>query len=74
MDNRTYRNLKSRLTRAINSGDPDKVVAECDRAEHVFDTDGPPPDDWARWQRARYDAEFEIRRQQVGIGTLRLRR
>ena len=74
MDNRTYRNLKSRLTRAINSKDPNKVLAECDRAFALFDTDGPWPDDWHRWNIARQDAEFEIRRQEAGIGTLRLRR
>jgi hypothetical protein len=50
-----YRNLKSRLTRAINSKDHAKVIAECDRAMAIFEDKG-YPDSWSRWQRAKEDA------------------
>ena len=47
-----YTNLKSRLTRAINSKDHKRIVDECDRALAIFDEKG-YPDDWSRWQRAK---------------------
>lgn len=54
---------KSRLTRAINSGDPRKVIdtvtaqfAEWDAGDYAY------PDDWHRWQRASEDAEWALRR------------
>lgn len=52
-----FRNLKTRLTRAQNTGDHDKIIAECERALAIFDDKG-WPDDWARWQRALDDAKF----------------
>lgn len=55
-----YRNLKSRLTRAKNSGDPRKVIEEVNRAEAVFEDKG-WPDEWSRWTRAREDAQWELR-------------
>lgn len=58
---REFSTLKGRLTRAINSKDPAKVIAECDHAFAVFG-DRAWPDDWARWQRAKDDALFEQRR------------
>lgn len=55
-----YTNLKSRLTRAINSKDHKRIVDECDRAFAIFDDKG-YPDDWSRWQRAKEDASFQVR-------------
>lgn len=37
-----------------------QVIAECDYAQNIFETKG-SPDDWARWQRAKDDAQFLIR-------------
>jgi hypothetical protein len=50
---------KAALTRAINSGDRDKIVVACAKA--VREWSQPPfngawPDDWSRWQRALEDA------------------
>lgn len=53
---------KSRLTRAVNSGDPQRVIdevtrtfAEWDRGDYAY------PDDWHRWEIARSDAWFQQR-------------
>lgn len=55
IDNATYRNLKSRLTRAKNSGDPQKVMAEVEHAVAVFNDKG-WPDAWPTWRCAAWDA------------------
>ena len=60
---KSYRAAKARLTRAVNSGDPHKVVAEVTRTFAEWDAgDFAYPDDWHRWQRALDDAEYAIRR------------
>lgn len=46
---------KAALTRAVNSGDRDRVVAACLKAMAEWDECGAWPDDWARWQRALDD-------------------
>ncbi len=51
--------LKGRLTRAIKTGDPRKVLAECTRAYGTFDAKG-WPDCWTRWQIARDDARTQL--------------
>lgn len=52
-----FRKQKSALTRAINSGDPDRVVLACRDAVAEWDQPGRAwPDDWSRWQRALDDA------------------
>lgn len=51
-----YRNQKAALTRAINSGDPEKVIAACKKAVDQW-ADSAWPDDWHRWQIALNDAE-----------------
>ncbi|MEK9736090.1 MAG: hypothetical protein VW239_02050 [Candidatus Nanopelagicales bacterium] len=61
MKYRTYAAQKSGLTRAINSKDPAKVLAECRRVVDVDWSAGSPftpywPDDWSRWVRALEDA------------------
>lgn len=53
--NAALRKQKSALTRAINSGDPDKVEAACRKAVAEWNTWPYWPDDWARWQRALDD-------------------
>lgn len=55
-----YRSLKSKLTRATNSGDLDKIERTCAEAFAIFDAKG-YPDDWSRWERARNDARFAAR-------------
>lgn len=47
--------LKSRLTRAKNTGDPHRVIAVCDEALGLFQDQG-YPDCWHRWEAARDDA------------------
>jgi len=58
---REYRNLKSRLTRAINSGDPRKVQRECLHAWRIFEAKG-YPDAWHRWRNADLDANYAVAR------------
>lgn len=50
---------KAALTRAVNSGDRDKVVLACAKAVREWSEapfNGAWPDDWSRWQRALDDA------------------
>ena len=61
---REYPELKGALTRAVKSTDAHKVLAEVERAFARFDVWGAWPDDWSRWERAKRDAEFALRRQQ----------
>lgn len=57
-----YRSAKSRLTRAVNSGDPQKVLAEVAATFVSWDNgDYAYPDDWHRWQIAADDASNAIR-------------
>ena len=59
---RTYRAQKAALTRAQNSGDPQKVRAEVSRfLDEYRNADMPLPDNWHRWIRAREDANFAER-------------
>lgn len=54
--NRELSAQKAALTRAINTGDPEKVKEACRKAVAAWNDhfDG-WPDDWARWQRALDD-------------------
>lgn len=47
---------KAALTRAVNSGDPEKIAKVCKAAVIEWDAIGCWPDDWARFQRALDDA------------------
>ena len=47
---------KAALTRAVKSGDPDKVLAACKEAVRLWNEIGAWPDCWARWQIALDDA------------------
>jgi len=54
--------LKTKLTRAINSKDPQRICRTADAALAIFEEKG-YPDAWHRWQVAKQDAEWAIRRQ-----------
>jgi hypothetical protein len=53
--NRESRAMKSALTRAINSGQRDRVLLVCAAAVAAWDDIGAWPDDWNRWQIALDD-------------------
>ncbi len=50
-----YRQQKSALTRAVKSGDVDKIRATVRAAVVAWDTWQAWPDDWSRWERALND-------------------
>lgn len=54
--------LKSKLTRAKNSKDPQKVLAAVAEAYAAFDSWGAFPDNWHLWESAKSDAEFAAAR------------
>jgi hypothetical protein len=54
--NRVLPGQKAALTRAVKSGDPDKVLAACQEAVRVWNEIGARPDNWSRWQVALDDA------------------
>ena len=57
-----YRAYKTRLTRAIRSGDPQKVINTVTDTFEAWDMEHYAyPDDWHRWERARDDAEHALR-------------
>jgi hypothetical protein len=52
-----HKRLKTMLTRAVSSGDRDRVVLACKAFVDEFDQPGMAwPDDWSTWQRALDDA------------------
>jgi hypothetical protein len=53
--NARRRSQKSALTRAVNSGDSERVIAVCRSTRDQWNQDGAWPDDWSRWQRALDD-------------------
>ena len=56
-----YLKHKRALTRAKKIG-PEAVIAAVEKFSADFDAAGfPLPDSWADWDRARYDAELEMR-------------
>lgn len=55
--NRMVRAQRARLTRAVNSGDPERIVLACRDAVREWNQPGRMwPDDWSHWQRALDDA------------------
>lgn len=55
--NREFKKQKTALTRAVNSGDRDKIILACKKAVGEWDQPGRAwPDDWSRWQNALDDA------------------
>lgn len=47
---------KAALTRAVKTGDPEKIAAVCKKAIAEWNEIGCWPDDWAHWQVALNDA------------------
>ena len=57
-----YRKDKAALTRAINSGDPQKVIDTVNATFHRWDDMGVAwPDHWHRWSIAHRDACRKLR-------------
>lgn len=57
---RTMPKHKSALTRAVKSGDPEKVVAACRAAVAEWNAIGAWPDRWSTWNIAYGDAMSEM--------------
>ena len=55
MRERRHSVQKSKLTKALNSGDKEKILDACRNAVIEWEEIGEWPDDWSRWQRALYD-------------------
>jgi hypothetical protein len=53
---RNRKSQKSALTRAIKSGDPEKIRLACQKAVRQWESCGFWPDDWHRWQIALSDS------------------
>jgi hypothetical protein len=54
--NRMVRRHRAALTRAVNSGDPDRVIIACRDAVKEWNQPGAmSPNDWSHWQRALDD-------------------
>lgn len=64
LDQATYRKQKAALTRAINSGDPIRVLIATRDAFALWNDHGHAfPDDWHRWHRAEADALTQLQRE-----------
>jgi hypothetical protein len=60
LSKKEYRLEKTRLTRAINSDDPEKILAAIEHAMGTFEG-AVWPDDWHRWAVALDDLAWSIR-------------
>jgi len=61
-----YTQFKSRLTRALNTKDHARILAECKAFfDYYADSAEPMPDYWHRWQRAQFDATFALQRERT---------
>lgn len=69
LQRKIYRGFKTQLTRALNKRDWRKVIEVADAFNCYYsDPAHPPfPDDWSRWQRAKDDAQYQLKRQQAGL-------
>jgi hypothetical protein len=64
-----FTKAKAALTRAINKGDARKIIDLVDATFAAWnEADMAWPDDWARWQRAKDDALWKLRREEWGAG------
>ena len=54
---RTFPKQKAALTRAVKTGDLEKILDTTRRTIAEWDEIGAWPDDWAHWQRAIDDAK-----------------
>lgn len=59
--NREYPKQKARLTRAVKSGNVERVVTEVKRAVTEWERWGAWPDGWHRWNIAYQDATGDYR-------------
>jgi len=59
--------LRSKLTRAINSKDNNRIIRTANEAMAIFEEKG-YPDCWSNWQRAKDDAEFAKQREAKPFG------
>ena len=63
-----FRRQKTALTRAVKSGDHDRIIRTVNEHTEAWEASGWPfPDDWARWEGAKRDAEYAKRRAAAGI-------
>jgi len=60
--NREYPKQKAALTRAKNSGDPEKILAAVEKAFDAWDEIGAWPDAWATWSVALDDVRWSTHR------------
>lgn len=59
---RNWRRLRTNLTKARNSKDPDKVLAAVAAAERWFEENSQPfPDEWQHWLSLRDSARMAKR-------------
>jgi hypothetical protein len=66
--NEEFRRQKSALTRAINSGDPEKVLRTVEKTvKEEWAGNTAWPDDWSRWRNALEDASQKARRQALDL-------
>lgn len=57
-----FRSAKTRLTKAVKSGDHRKVIATVNATFAEWDAgDYAYPDNWHDWDRAKMDAEMALR-------------
>lgn len=62
LNKQQFSSAKARLTRAKNSGDPQRIIDVVDAQFREWDDgDYAYPDCWHNWQRARMDAEMALR-------------
>lgn len=54
--NRVFPKQKAALTRAIKTGDPEKIAITCKAAVTEWNEIGAWPDAWSRWQNALDDS------------------
>lgn len=65
---KSFTKQKSALTRAKNSGDPQKVIDAVDAAFAEWDAmEIPFPDSWHLWKCAKEDAQFKLRWAEAGL-------
>lgn len=67
-DQATFRKQKAQLTKAENAENWHAVIKAADEFEAYWEERGTYPDDWARWARAKEDAQLRLR--QMGKGWL----
>jgi N12 class adenine-specific DNA methylase len=66
-DQAAYRKQKTGLTRALNAKDWKAVLANVEAFDKHWEGRS-PPDDWARWERAKEDAQYELAREPKTYG------